>query len=227
MSGTSLRTGGAFGLAGIALLFAGMAVIRPSDATLSASPDDIVEWYTTVDGGQVLAGGYLQVLGLLCFLPFLACLVRLLRRGEGPDAFGASTALLGGAVYTAASLTPGMAGGATALWIAQHSPDDATVYALNHLRSFSYQISLLAWAVFFAGVAASALAFRTLPRWLGVSAGAIAVALAIGVARAVEHWHDLASVFGVAWVVAASIWMLRARTVPVAAERSEVAVPVP
>lgn len=216
MSRTSMRAGGGLGLTSVVVMLAGVAVIRPSDATLSATPDAIVEWYTTTDATRVFIGGYIEVLGILCFLPFAACLVRLLRRGESPDAFGSSTAMLGVAAYTATSLAPGMAAGATALWIAQHRPDPATVYALNHLRTFSYQMSLMAWAVFFAGVAVSALAGRTLPRWLAGSAGLLAVALVLGVAGAYDHWHDLASLSGLVWVLVASVWLLRAREVPAA-----------
>ncbi len=110
--------------------------------------------------------------------------------GEHPDSSAGTTALCGAGVYVAASLAPGMAAGAAALWVAQHAPDPSTVYALNHLRTFSYQMSLMAWAVFFAAVAVSGLAGHTLPRWLGASAAAVAAALAVGVVGAYDHWHD-------------------------------------
>lgn len=210
----SQRCAGAFGLASVVGLLAGLALIGPSDATLSASPESIVEWYETSDAARVYAGGYVQVLALLCFLPFAARLVRLLRRGEHPDSAAATTALCGAGAYVAASLTPGMAAGAAALWIAQHAPDPSTVYALNHLRTFSFQMSLMAWAVFFGAVAGSALAGRTLPRWLAVAAAVVAAALLVGVAGAYDHWHDLASLLWLVWVLAASLWLLRNHEVP-------------
>ncbi len=214
MSRSGQRSAGAFGLASVVGLLAGLAVIGPSDATLSATPEAIVEWYSTTDTARVYTGGYLQVVALLCFLPFAALLVRLLRRGEQPDSAASTTALCGAGVYVAASLAPGMAAGAAALWVAQHAPDPSTVYALNSLRTFSYQMSLMAWAVFFAAVAVSALAGRTLPRWLATSAAAVAAALAAGVVGAYDHWHDLASLVGLVWTLAASVWLLRARDVP-------------
>lgn len=214
MSRSSARSGGAFGLTSVVGLLAGLAIIGPSDATLSATPEAIVEWYSTADTARVYTGGYLQVLALLCFLPFAAQLVRHLRRGEQPDSSAATTALCGAGTYVAVALAPGMAAGAAALWVAQHAPDPSTVYALNHLRTFTFQMSLMAWAVFFAGVAVSALAGGTLPRWLSVSAGAVAAALAAGVIGAYDHWHDLASLFGLVWVLAASVWLLRSQEVP-------------
>lgn len=208
------RSAGGFGLASVVGLLAGLAVIGPSDATLSASPESIVEWYRTADAARVYTGGYVQVLALLCFLPFAAQLSRLLGRSERQDSAAATTALCGAGVYVAGSLTPGMAAGAAALWVAQHAADDSAVYALNHLRTFSYQMSLLAWAVFFGGVAVSALSGRTLPRWLAASAAVVAAALVLGVAGAYDHWHDLASLLALVWVLAASVWLLRTRDVP-------------
>lgn len=216
MTRTSMRAGGSLGLASVGIMMAGIAVIRPSDATLSASRESIIDWYTTTDAARVYAGGYVEVLGLLCFLPFAACLATLLRNGESRDAFGAAAAMLGAGVYVATALAPGMSAGAAALWVAQDGGDGSAAYVLNHLRTFSYQTSLLAWAVFFAGVAVSALASGTLPRWLAGSAAAVAAALVAGVARAYDHWHDLASLLGLLWVVAASVWLLRARQVPAA-----------
>jgi hypothetical protein len=123
--------------------------------------------------------------------------------------------------YVATSLTPGMATGASALWVAQHRPDPASVYALNNLRTFSHQMSLMMWAAFFGAVAVSALVGRTLPRWLSLWAAAVGPALVLGVAGAKDHWHDLASMIGLVWVVAASVWLLRARTgQPAARNRS-------
>lgn len=206
-----MRAGGAFGLASVIALLAGLIVIKPSDATLSAAPESIVDWYSTTASARVFTGGYLEVLGLLCFLPFAACLVSVLRRGESDEAFAGRTAQMGAVAYLATSLTPGMSSGAAALWVAQHQPDSSTVYALNNLRTFSYQMSLMAWAVFFGGVAAAAFLGRTLPRWLAGTAAFVAVALVAGVAGAYDHWHDLASLLGLLWVVAASAWLLRAR----------------
>lgn len=214
MSRNSQRSAGAFGLVSVVGLLAGLAIIGPSDATLSATPEAIVEWYSTTDTTRVYAGGYVQVVALLCFLPFAAQLVRLLRRGEHPGSSAGTTALCGAGVYVAVSLSPGVAAGAAALWVAQHAPDPSTVYALNHLRTFSFQMSLMAWAVFFAAVAVSALAGRTLPRWLAASAAAVAAALAVGVVGAYDHWHDLASLLGLVWVLAASVWLLGIRDVP-------------
>ena len=212
------RCAGVFGLASVVGLLAGLAIIGPSDATLSASPESIVEWYETTDAARVYTGGYVQVLALLCFLPFAGQLARILRRGEHPDSSAGTTALCGAGVYVAAALAPGMAAGAAALWVAQHAPDPSSVYALNHLRTFSYQMSLMAWAVFFGAVAVSALAGRTLPRWLAVSAAVVAAALVLGVAGAYDHWHDLASLMGLVWVLAASVWLLRTRVVVPARE---------
>ena len=206
-----MRAGGAFGLASVVVLLAGLVVIRPSDATLRAAPDAVVDWYTTTAAAPVFTGGYLQVLGLLCFLPFAACMVSVLRRGESDDAFASRTAQMGAVAYLATSLSPGMASGAAALWVAQNQPDSSTVYALNSLRTFSYQMSVMAWAVFFGGVAVSALVGRTLPRWLAVAAAVVAVSLVAGVAGAYDGWHDVASLLGLLWVVAASAWLLRAR----------------
>jgi hypothetical protein len=46
------------------------------------------------------------------------------------------------------------------------------------------------------------------------STAAVAAALAVGVVGAYDHWHDLASLVGLVWVLAASVWLLRTRDVP-------------
>ena len=72
-----------------------------------------------------------------------------------------------------------MSAGAAALWLAHHGTTDAAVLtALNDLRSLSYFIALVPFAVFLVAVGTAARTTRGLPGWASV----------IGDRRSVWRW---------------------------------------
>ena len=206
-----LRIGGALGLAHVVVVIAGFAVQTPIGATLTSSRDELAAYYVAGAAERIFAGGYIEVLGYLLFLPFVVALVRHLRSREPSGAVAAGTASLAGVAFVAMILAPAMSAGAAALWTGQDGGDLDTIVALNALRSLSYAVALLVFAVFLAAVGVSALAGRALPRSLSLSALILAVVLLAGVARFAEGWADLPGLLTLVWVLAASIWALRTR----------------
>ena len=118
------RIGAACGIAGIVLVVTGFAIAAPTEATLTSSPSDVVAFYTEAGLAKTLAGGMIESLGLLLYLPFAAMLTS---RVSGPGAAGqlfAPTARMAATVYVTLCVAPGMAAGGTALWLAHHGVTD-------------------------------------------------------------------------------------------------------
>lgn len=208
---SALRLAGALGLAHVVVVIAGFATQAPVGATLTSTREELADYYVEGSAGRIFAGGYVEVLGYLLFLPFVVALVHYLRSREPGGGVAASTASLAGVAFIAMILAPAMSAGAAALWVGQHGGSIDTVVALNALRSLSYAVSLLVFALFLAAVAVSALAGRSLPRGLSVSALVLAATLVVGAAGFAEGWADLPGLLTLVWVLAASIWALRAR----------------
>lgn len=209
MSRTLARLTGAFGVAHVAVLLTGFAITAPALVTLASPPSDITSFYTGADSASVFAGGYIEAIGLLLFLPFAAGLYRWLRDPEPRQSFAAGTARMAALGYTLLSLAPGMSAGAAALWIGQQgTTEPELLVALNALRTFSYFLALLSLAMFLVAVAVSAYGSRSLPRPLAVFGGVAGVLLGASVAGAVGGWADLASIIALPWLVVTSVWLL-------------------
>lgn len=216
MSRSLARATGACGLAHVVLLLAGFAIAVPA-VTQDSSPEELTAFYVDGSSTAVFTGGYVQSLGLLLFLPFAAGLHRWLRDAEPKHGFAAATARMAALGYVTLSLAPAMSAAAAGVYLGHHGVTDTDLLAgLTTLRSFSYFLSLLTFAVFLAAVAVSAVPSGALPRWLSVSAGVVAGALAVSIAGAASGWADLASLAMLVWLVAASVWLLARRAqVPV------------
>ena len=213
MTRTAMRTAGAIGIAHIVLAMTGFVLQNNQgiDITLLADPANLTAFFVNGDAASTFLGGYLEMFGFLLFVPFAAALYRLLHAAEGPGGFGGLTSALAATVFLATTLAPGFSAGAAALWIGSHGGDIGAVDTLNTLRNTTYATSLAAYALFLGAVGVSALATRALPRWLSGSALAIAVWLAAGVAFFADGQADLPGMFGLLWVLAAAIWMVRGR----------------
>jgi hypothetical protein len=203
------RIGAGLGLAGIVLMATGFAVAMP-DVLLTSSQSDVVGFYTGAGLGRTMAGGFTEVVGLLLFLPFAAMLGARLHAAGVAGELLAPTARMAATVYVTISLAPGMSAGATALWLAHHgTTDPAVLTALNALRSLSYFVSLVAFALFLVTVGVAGTVTGRLPGWARWWAVVTGVALAASVPMATSGVTDLISLAGVLWVVAISVALLR------------------
>ena len=206
---TTTRIGAGLGLASVVLLMAGFALVAPAGAVHTNPAEEVVGFYSA--GGQAAkyAGGLVESAALLLFLPFAAMLAARLRgTGVAGDVLGPA-ARMAATGYVVLCLAPGQAAGAAALWLGAHGGDASAIVAINALRAFGYYLALLALAGFLVAIGVGGGATGRLPRWMSWSAVAIGSVLAIGVAVAQTGLADIASMVALAWIVAASIGLLR------------------
>jgi len=103
-----------------------------------------------------------------------------------------------------------MSAGATALWLGHHGTTDATILvALTDLRSLSYFVALVPYAVFLGAVGAAGLAGRGLPRWAGWSAVVIGTALVASVPFAGYGMTDLLALVSLLWIAPVAVSLIR------------------
>ena len=131
----------------------------------------------------VLAGGdsdstvavVLELAGLVLIVPFLAYLRSVLRAAEGPEGWLASCAFGAGLVDVTikmGSIAPGKAADSFGSETPVHQ-------ALVEMNSIAFIVTLLPLGVMMAAVAAVALRFGGLPRWLGWMAAVISPLLLV------------------------------------------------
>jgi hypothetical protein len=213
------RIGAGLGVASIVLMATGFAIAAYTETTISSSESEIVAFYTEAALAKTLTGGLIEILGILLFLAFAAMLTSRVRGSASADGLLAPTARMAATVYAAICLAPGMSAGAAALWLAHHgTTDGAALVALNDLRSLSYFIALVPFAMFLVAVGVAARTTRGLPGWASLSAIVIGVALAASVPFAAAGATDMLGLVGLLWVLAVSVALLRRpeRTIPVA-----------
>ena len=200
-SADGTRLGAALGIASIVLIAAGFAIASPTEATIASPESEVLAFYSDAGLAKTLAGGLIETLGLVLFLPFAAMLAGRVA-GAGTREVLASTARMAATVYVAICLAPGMSAGAAALWLAHHgTADPAVLTALNDLRSLSYFVALLPFAVFLVCVGLSAAG--RLPRWAEpCRRSSSAIALAASLPFAAYDATDLLGLIGLVWVLA-------------------------
>ncbi len=209
MSRTALRAGGAFGIAHVVLLMTGFALVASEDALMESPANGITAYFVDGPMTKILTGGYLEVLGALCFLPFAVALARWLR-DRGGDAVASSTVVAAAVVYVTLTLSPGLAAGGAAVWLGHHGTTDVDVLrGLVALRTFTYFTSLIVLGLVLGAVAVTVLSRRGMPRWIGVSAAVLGAALPVGVALQQAGIAEIVSLLSLVWVVAVSIGLLR------------------
>ncbi|HVL86324.1 MAG TPA: DUF4386 family protein [Pseudonocardia sp.] len=205
------RATGAAGLAHVVLLLAGFAIAMPS-VLHDSPPAELRDFY--VDGAEamIFAGGYVECVALLLFLPFAAGLHRRLRDREPRHGSAAATARMAAVCYVTIGLAPGMSAAAAAVYLGHRGVEDPALLALaTNLRSFSYFLSLLALSLFLVAVAVSAWRSGALPRGMSGSAAVLGIVLAAAVTRATGGWSDLVTLAVLVWLVAVSVWLLTRR----------------
>ncbi len=210
-SGT--RLGAGLGIAGIALVAGGFSLVASADATFHAPDGDVLAYYAGTDLARTFAGGLIEALGLLLFLPFAAMLAGQVTTPGPAEAVLAPTARLAATVYVTICLAPGLSAGAAALWLAQReSADPGIVLALNDVRALSYFLALLAYAAFLVAVGAAGIVSGRLSRWASWSAVGVGVALAASLPAATGGYADIAGLLGLVWVIAVCVSLLRSPT---------------
>ena len=206
------RLGAGLGIASIVLIAAGFAIASPTEATIASPESEVLAFYSDAGLAKTLAGGLIETLGLVLFLPFAGDARRPGRRRGHAARSSPPTARMAATVYVAICLAPGMSAGAAALWLAHHgTADPAVLTALNDLRALSYFVALLPFAVFLVCVGLSAAA--TAPplgrpdrrRHRCRAGGEPAVR---GLRR-----HRPGRPLGLLWVLAVSVALLRTPTV--------------
>jgi hypothetical protein len=204
------RIGAALGLVSIVLIATGFAIAAATEATIASTESEIAAFYTGAGLARTLAGGLIEVLGLVLFLPFAVLLTgRLAAPGIAADLV-APTARAAATVYVAICLAPGMSAGAAALWLAHHGTTDPSILtALHDLRALSYFVALVPFAVFLVAAGYAGSVSRRLPRWATTSGMVLGVALAASVPFAVHDVPDMLGLLGLAWVVAVAVSLLR------------------
>ena len=206
----STRVGAALGIAAVALIVSGFALIAATEATLRAPAEMVAGFYADASLVRMLAGGLLQCAGFVLLLPFAVALTQRLRGDGASGRLLPATARSAATVYVTLCLAPGTAAGGAALWLAQHGPaDPGVVQALNLLRVFSYFVALLPLAAFLLCVGISATITRRLPRWAGWSAIVIGGPLAGTVPVAASDATNLLGLLGLLWIVPVALHLLR------------------
>jgi hypothetical protein len=209
------RIGAALGLLSIVLVATGFAVAAATETTIASPPSEVAAFYTEAGLARTMAGGIVEALGLLLFLPFAAVLTGRVRDGGLSGGLLAPTARMAATVYVTICLAPGMSAGAAALWLAHHgSPDAVVLTALNDLRALSYFIALVAFALFLVTIGMAGHLTGRLPRWAVWSALAIGVAIVASLPWAAANLIDVFGLLGLLWVVAVAVDLLRNPAVP-------------
>jgi hypothetical protein len=205
---TANLTAGACGI--VAVLGAQIAffAIVGANPGLGASPSEIQD-FVTRSSARVYGGGYVEALAFPLLLVFFGRLRELLRRAEAEGGWLATTAF-GAAVAALGFVTVAFAAEATAYYAGRHGADTQTVAALLDMNSLAFLLGGVPFAIFLGTTAAVVLHAGALPRWLGWSAAAIAVA----VPATLWQPTDLAQIPHLLlslWVLAVSIVLIRGR----------------
>jgi hypothetical protein len=212
------------GLAG--LLFVVLTVITvfiPFTTPAADLPTSEIVRAVVDDRTNLLAFGCILGIAAAVFMVFTAALYSVLRLWEG-NGGGPSVIVLAGGIGTSMILVLSQAVLVATIYAADRDADPAAIRALFELATPLYTSSALMLTLFLAGTAFSLIPSRVLPRWLGWTAAALAVAFVVSLfsifSRA-EGGGFLGVFFFVGelglvvWILTTSIIMLlRARKIP-------------
>jgi hypothetical protein len=183
-----------------------------------ASRQQIVTWIhtsSTITSGRFVMA-LLELLGLLCFLIFVAYLSGVLRRAEGDLGFLSMTALSAGILSVALKIASFPVLVVAYVW-AKDGVDPKVIGMLWDMADASMVLTLAANGLLVAAVAAVAIPTRALPRWLGWGAVITALALFANVALARGQGFLPAMLLFMLWVLVTSIVLIRRAGEPTAA----------
>jgi hypothetical protein len=192
------RLAGILAIAHIVALFAGFS--QEKSAMLTATADATKATYVEATLGRVLAGGYVESVAFVLFLPVIVFLARAIGRRSEAARWATQTALTAGICYVAITLASGMAAGAAALYGAQHGvTDGATLALVGNVRNFAYYLSLLVLGAHAIGTGIAAVLDGTMKHWVGWGGICTGILLLGGVAT--EGLTDTADYAVLPWTV--------------------------
>jgi hypothetical protein len=213
---TITRLGAGAGTAYVALSIFGNDVLGGGDSPVPGSPPAaFARWLADhrPTGADWIAPS-LELLGLLCFVVFVAALYDVLRHAEREQTWLPAAALGAGIVSAAIKLgaAPPML---AAFELAKRGIDPQLATALVEINGYAFLLTWAIDAVLIGAAATVALRTATLPRWIGVSGAVIAPLLLASLAGGA----DAPPVFLLAllWFVAVSVSLSRASRVRTAA----------
>ena len=111
-------------VAGIVLIATGFAIAAPTEATITSPEADVVAFYTEAGLAKTLAGGLIETLGLVLFLPFAAMLTDRVAGPGRPAMCWPPPPAWPRPSTSPSAWHPGMSAGAAALWLAHHGTTD-------------------------------------------------------------------------------------------------------
>jgi Domain of unknown function (DUF4386) len=210
---TIARTGGAAGALYVVLVFVGQGIAGTGDSpALGSPPADYARWLAANGPGTVgYAGAFLELIGLLAFVVFVAVLYDLLRRFEHERTWLPAAAL--GAGLVSAAIKIGSAPPMLAAFSLRHAIDPQLAKALIEMNDYAFLLTWAVDAVLLGAVAASALRTGALPRWLAISAAVIAALLLASLAGGNEA-PPFGFLLALLWFVAAGVVLARADRAP-------------
>jgi hypothetical protein len=193
------------GILAVALWITGIVLVESTDQPEDDAPVEAIASFFESESGQLLAGGFLFMLGSAAFIWFLGSLRARLWGSEGGSGrvttivFGSGVAT---AILAAATQAPVVAGSITAEET-ERALDGGAAQAFAELGDGFFVAAETMLVVFFFASALGILRTRAFPAWLGWLSLLLAVV-------AVVPWIGWAAlVWGLPlWVLIVSIWML-------------------
>ena len=204
------RLGAAAGLLYAVLVLVGVNAFPKGNAGILAPRQEIAREVAAhpADAG-FWTGIFLEGLGLLVLIFFLARLWGVLRSAEGGSGWLSMTALGAGLVSVAVKLASFPLGTVAFYEVRGGGLDPQLAATLIHANDISFVATWAVDAVFLAATAATALRTGALPRWAGWSAAAIAPLMLGAVAMATSGSAQLPTALFLIWIVGVSIHLLR------------------
>ena len=204
------RIGALSGILMVILTFGGFAILGSAAGSLldlSSSREEVARHFADPVPALFWVGGYLELIGIVLFIPFAAYLASVLRDERSPS--WPSWTLFGSALFFVVSGVVSLTVGATAYFHAGERMHPDVLLALAHARSFAFAIGWALAALFLATAAALILGGNVVPRWLGWTAAALAVALLLGLAAPTADFAQMPPMLMALWVLVLSVSLLR------------------
>lgn len=203
------QTAGVLGLAHVALIPIGIALQQ--SPLFADGVAGVRDSYVDGDFTRTATGGMLEALGFLLFVPALVFLARALGRRTEAGGWAAQSGMMCGLAYVAVTFAVGFPAGAAAMYGAQHGLDLDTAFALNNVRIFGYFLSLLLLAGSTLGIALSARADGTHPRWFGGFGVVTGIVLLASTPLSLVGLQDWGTLVWMVWFTGVCVLMLRHR----------------
>jgi hypothetical protein len=211
------RIGAACGIAYVALAVVGNDILASAShaPAPNASPATVGAYVAShPTTTQVWIGAYLDVLGLLAFIGFVAYLYNVLRRADNDGGF-LPTVVLGSGLVAAAIKLASLAPGFAVLYRARDGLSPQLATALFDMNNAAFAVDWALTAVMLAATAGVVLRTGVLPRWLGRSALAIAPLLLASVPFFTTDGPPI-FLLALVWIIAASVALIRRLDAPAA-----------